>query len=40
MQENKDRAYFDNTARITRLKREIEQMYIELEHTYNNNGLI
>ena len=39
-QENKDRAYYENTHKISRLKREIEQMYIELESTYNNNGLI
>ena len=39
-QANKDRTYLENTHKITRLKREIEQMYIELEHQYNNEGLV
>ena len=39
-QANKDRTYLENTHKITRLKREIDQMYIELEHQYNNEGLV
>ena len=36
---NKDRLYFENTKRISRLKREIDAMYVELELQFNNDGL-
>ena len=37
---DKDKTYLENTHKISRLKKEIDQMYLELEHQYNNNGLI
>ena len=39
-QSDKDRLYLENTHKIGRLKREIDDMYVELEHQYNNHGLI
>ena len=36
----REKGYFENTLKITRLNKEIQQMYRELEQQYNNNGLI
>lgn len=36
---DKGRLYLENTKRITKLKREIDAMYVELELQYNNDGL-
>lgn len=38
--QKREKGYFENTLKITRLNKEISQMYLELELQYNNNGLI